>query len=212
MGGLMTPPASPSPVGPPYRVETEERNGSPTYWVIGNTLAYMDDGSVAFANKTDAERCAKNLNAAYASGAASREPEVERLTFALSHAQWWLGKADAGANDEFERIAGEFQRTTGMLRPGKSQPDVMCGEPTDEERRKRFSEWCKKCDRLLREKIDAALHPTPTPGTGTDTGLPCLNCDGTGRVPNQKIEAMLTCPVCNGSGRAGTPKRGEGEK
>ena len=70
---------------------------------------------------------------------------------------WHYGPEGEGANERFERIADSFRRDTGMLRPGKDQPGAMGGSPSDEERSKRFREWCDNHHEELATATRAAL-------------------------------------------------------
>lgn len=71
---------------------------------------------------------------------------------AAKNALAWMYDPDANANDEFERIAAEFRRDTGMLRPGKDDP-----VHSDEERAARFEEWRKERQRTVRTALAAFI-------------------------------------------------------
>jgi hypothetical protein len=60
---------------------------------------------------------------------------------ALSDLLFLFRREDENSLDHFERVAERFHTETGMLRPGKSQPDEYCGTPTDEERQVAYSNW-----------------------------------------------------------------------
>ena len=100
MGGPVTPPASHSPVGPPYRVDRISRGGY--YGIEGpNGREPIDCGSISFG-----EEICDRLNAAYASGAASREPEVGRWRAALRYAacKWNSNDPDWYINDALNGV------------------------------------------------------------------------------------------------------------
>ncbi len=75
--------------------------------------------------------------------------------------QLWYGLPGEGANEIFERIAADFKRETGYLRPGKD-----CRMYSREERGKVWEEWTeKKNDELDAEivKVIASLADSVTP-------------------------------------------------
>lgn len=81
--------------------------------------------------------------------------EVAELREAATLAASWLYDPDENATERFERIADEFHRMTGMLRPGKSQP--LEGGHSDEERQAVWDTWSKARARAVLVGLRSAL-------------------------------------------------------
>jgi len=77
----------------------------------------------------------------------------------------WHGYMGESTLEEWERIAAEFQRDSGMLRPGKDQPGAMGGSPSEEQRRKAFAAWCDNRTAYLTELVRAVLPTIPKEDT-----------------------------------------------
>ena len=68
----------------------------------------------------------------------------------------WRGVGQ-DANTLFENIGTMFQRDTGFLRPGKSEPAESYYEGREEERQHYWKDWCKKMNFDLDKQIESAL-------------------------------------------------------
>lgn len=69
---------------------------------------------------------------------------------ALAGLEMLFSREGENAADRFERVADEFYRETGVMRPGKSYPDAMPA-PSDEERTRVYEEWVAAKLRAARE-------------------------------------------------------------
>ena len=56
-------------------------------------------------------------------------------------------------NDEYERLADEFYRDTGMMAPGKDQPAALGGEPYGV-RVEAWQQWLKRRRSVAHEAFD----------------------------------------------------------
>lgn len=74
---------------------------------------------------------------------------------AAKEALAWIWDPDADANDEFERIAAEFYRETGYLRPGKDAPFRANADPNYDAKRAAEWEWWRTS---RARKVRAALE------------------------------------------------------
>jgi hypothetical protein len=79
------------------------------------------------------------------------------LVAAVRAAAAWISDPDANPIEEYERIAAEYQRDTGRLRPGKSAPIETGRESSSEENRQRFHEWCRERSRKVLAELRAAI-------------------------------------------------------
>ena len=81
----------------------------------------------------------------------------------------WLWDPDGDPLETFDRVAEEFRRDTGHLRPGKSYP-MEC-TPSEEEQkavRAAWATWCADRQRAVLVTLRAALAPTPAPAAPSD--------------------------------------------
>lgn len=83
-----------------------------------------------------------------------RDEAMAALTLA-----WDWCRSDEDAATRFERIADEFYRATGLLRPGKSAPMEMGGAEHDELRRTTWNAWTALRSAAVTEAMRAALAP-----------------------------------------------------
>ena len=75
---------------------------------------------------------------------------------ALEQVRIWRG-IGMDPVEHFEAIGDMFQRDTGFLRPGKSEPMETYYDGREEERRGYWEAWCKNMNLKLDEQITAAL-------------------------------------------------------
>jgi hypothetical protein len=80
---------------------------------------------------------------------------AERLAQAAKAAADWMWDPDAPA-EQYERMAEEFYRATGYLRPGKSEP-LECGDRT-EERAAAWERWRTERARSLLSNLRTTLR------------------------------------------------------
>ncbi len=87
--------------------------------------------------------------------------EVERLSGALrAMVEWFWGLQPETLVESFDRVAAEFYRETGVIRPGKSVPLAMNPPWTEEERRDRWDAWVKAKRDALEVRARRALSPS----------------------------------------------------
>ena len=84
---------------------------------------------------------------------AALEAECAELRNALSMALAWFTDPDGDLLEQWERIAEEFYRDTGYLRPGKSYP---LGAYVPEDLESIWAEWTFNRSRAVFKKMEAA--------------------------------------------------------
>lgn len=93
---------------------------------------------------------------------AKLERENARLREALVMVRDWysVDPLHRSPLDQWEVLADEFYRETGLLRPGKDAP--AAANETEEQEAERtaiWKEWANNRIRIMREKVRAALEP-----------------------------------------------------
>lgn len=134
---------------------------SPEPWTV-NTPNLIDlvDAEVASArtpgHKDFADACHAELTALIAR-APALQAENAKLREALRLVHDWRGLCDDGPVETFDRIARDFNRDTGFLRPGKDTPASM-GYFDETKRRASWDEWTKRKNDEVDEAIRSALR------------------------------------------------------
>ena len=115
---------------------------------INREVVTVYNGNTAVAMFDDEGNLTKNINDAISFAVAEKDAEIERLKAenadmrdALEMALSWFHNPEADRLEEWERIAHEFYKETGYLRPGKSWP---MGEPVPDDVDSVWSDWCKR--------------------------------------------------------------------
>lgn len=88
----------------------------------------------------------------------------EPMRAAIEGAVEWYGHPGENANERFERHAEQFYRVHHMLAPGKSEPmEMYAGEEREEERWKKWREWCSQRTTEVDVALAAALRAVESP-------------------------------------------------
>lgn len=112
---------------------------------IADMRAALDD--------TDAGYAALTVEAVNAHAALIAERDALRAALRLAFD--WLDLSDPTAT--FDRIADEFYRDTGFMRPGKSMPLEMCGVVNEQRREVAWAEWITKKRAAMLTQMQSAL-------------------------------------------------------
>jgi len=98
-----------------------------------------------------------------------REAAPELLAALRELTGWTMRLPGEDANDTFERLADDFYRDTGMLRPGKSQPlEVYMGNDEDGRRARAWAEWCAQKRGHIEARCFAAIAKATAKETTSD--------------------------------------------
>ena len=109
--------------------EAANLDKSQTYTVLGDVYwwndpsnSWMSDTCPFMINHERMEYYVMKTKQADGDLVAEKDAEIERLRKAVADALAWFSDPDTDVVEQFERIAEEFYRETGHLRPGKSYP------------------------------------------------------------------------------------------
>ena len=141
---------------------------TPEEWRVTYPQSNFHKGKL-FVKEANSERLIATLYRARLGAFSSELRYEERLAYgrliasapallaALQAVHDWRGLCDEDDLTTFERIAAQFKRETGMLRPGKDQAASLGGYPTDEQRRAAWDDWVRRKNDELNAQIRTAL-------------------------------------------------------
>ncbi len=141
--------------------------------------------------------------------------DAEQMREALQMIHDWRGLCDSSKFETWERIASDFYRDTGFLRPGKSYP--MDCQPDEKEQSAAWKAWVTEQNAKVDDAIRAALEDDTCPVCNAADPVNCnhpeeCDCENGVREEQTGLEdfTLVACD-CSAGRRAAAAKLADEE-